>query len=310
MRKILYIFCLSLLLTSCDDGDILEIELDFEDDLTLCDQFEDEYSLYKIKADPYESLSIVFPSNTNNDQIFNPPTDEIPFEGTITGSVRFIYRTYDGNPENLFCTLVPGSDVNIISDNESESIDIDFTSTFEDSDGDGIPSEFEDLNGNGNYDDDDFDGDGIPNYIDQDDDNDNVLTINENHNFSTEDGLANAVNTDNDTYDHDNDPTTPEIPLPNYLDNDDDGDGVLTRYEDENMDKNPTNDFAIDATIARYLDADAADTYVVDEFIDNTYTRTVTTNFEINDPFNLGALSMDYYFFGTYETTITFPEED
>ena len=36
MRKFLYILCFGLLLTTCDDGDIIVVSLDFEDEFSQC----------------------------------------------------------------------------------------------------------------------------------------------------------------------------------------------------------------------------------------------------------------------------------
>lgn len=48
--------------------------------------------------------------------------------------------------------------------------------------------------------------------------------------------------------------------IPNYIDNDDDGDGVLTINEDENGDGDPTNDLSENG-IPRYLDPEATTSY-------------------------------------------------
>ena len=37
MRKYLAIFFMGLLITSCSDGDIIEVQLDFDKDLSLCE---------------------------------------------------------------------------------------------------------------------------------------------------------------------------------------------------------------------------------------------------------------------------------
>jgi hypothetical protein len=257
--------------------------------------------MYETKNEPFESVSLIFPRNANTDLIFNPVTTPYQTEFNINNSsVIFNYRTYDGNPENLLCQLVPDPNTNITNDYFATSGIVRTTTTFYDDDEDGIPTEVEDLNLDGDNNPDtnptDSDGDGIPDYLDADDDNDNVLTINENHNYSEENGLADAQNTDNDEF-------------LDYLDNDDDGDGVLTRLEDANSDGNPRNDFALDSNVARYLDADAMDTFPGAALTPNTYKRFFRVEFKLFN-INIDVLSTDELNLGVYESSITLPETE
>jgi hypothetical protein len=186
----------------------------------------------------------------------------------------------------LICENIPDSDVNIINDYEALSGTVNYLSEFVDDDNDGVPTEFEDINGNDDLEDDDSDGDGIPNYQDADDDGDNVDTIDENPDPNGDEILADAQDTDGDS-------------IPDYLDEDDDGDGVITRYEDENLDGNPKNDLLPDATVARYLDETAVDTFVNDVFNTNRFTRTVTALFFIINV-DLEILNSDRIDLGEY----------
>lgn len=289
MRRLLYtLFCSSLLLFACNDGDVINIELDFDKSLALCgDEDSDSYVVYDIKTDPFESLTLLFPTSTSNNLIFEPTTT--PYEGSFNinqSSVRFNYRTYDGEPSGLICEEIPDSDVNITNDYEASSGTVTYLSSFEDDDNDGVPTALEDLNGNDDLEDDDTDGDGIPNYRDSDDDGDNVDTIDENPDPNGDESLDDAQNTDGDA-------------LPDYLDEDDDGDGIITRYEDENLDGNPKNDLLPDALVARYLDETAVDTFVYDVFNTNTFTRTVTAIFTILNT-DLEILNADLIELGEY----------
>jgi len=297
MKQLFSVFAICFLLIACDDGDITEVELEFDNTLELCELDEDLYVLYDIKSEaPYESLILSFPTNGNED-IFNP--DEImeePQTMQINGStIRFIYRTYNNDPDGLLCEVIPDADLTILNSDEATTGTIQYQTTFVDDDNDGIPSILEDINGNGDLTDDDTDGDGIPNYLDADDDGDNVLTEDENPDPNDDGDLSDALDTDSDG-------------IPNYLDEDDDGDGILTRYEDEDMNLNPGNDFDIDSSIPRYLDFEATDEYIVDSYRDNTYTRTYTTVFYILN-FNIGILSQDILYFGSYENSETFTQE-
>jgi len=303
MKLLRFIILLLFLFNySCDDGDIITVELEFDRELELCGDTEsDNYVIYDTKIDPNESLTLLFDSNTTNDLIFNP--DEIPYTNSfiINGSTtRFNYRVYDGNPAELICAEIPSSTVNITEDYEAMSGTVNFTSTYIDDDGDGIPSEDEnqDPNGDGDFEDaQDWDGDGIPDYLDEDDDNDNIKTINED---SNEDGDGNPFTNPRNTDGEDD---------PDYLDADDDNDGIITRYEDENGNMNPIDDFADGASVARFLDATAVDEFPLDEFIANAFMRTVTVMFVINDV-DIQILSSDEITLGTYTTSFDPNAED
>ena len=296
-QSILTLLSFCLLLHSCNDGDIITVELDFDQILERCgDENSENYVIYDTKDDPYESLTLLFSGSSTNDLIFNPTTS--PHEGsfTINGSTTlFNYRTYDGDPSELICAEIPSSTVNIIEDFKATSGAVNYTSTFIDDDNDGVPTANEnpDPNGDGSFDDaQDTDGDSIPDYIDEDDDGDNVPTKSEKPDVNDDGNIDDAQDTDGDT-------------IPDYLDGDDDDDGVITRYEDENLDENPLNDLAPGATEARYLDATATDVFVNDEFITNTFTRTVTIEFIITNT-DLGILNTDEIILGTYTGTIDF----
>ncbi|WP_299336197.1 hypothetical protein [uncultured Psychroserpens sp.] len=307
MRRLLYICFIGLLAFSCDDGDVFEVELLFDEELELCgDENSQEYLLYDIKTDPNESLSLKFPVNTANNAIFNPSdnTGE-PYTLDINGTtIAFNYRTYDGNPENLICQIIPVPGTTITNDYEAASgATVEFISTYEDDDNDGIPS---DLEGRGAQAEDgsypnaiDSDGDGIPDYIDEDDDNDNVPTAIEEFDPNEDGDITDALDTDNDG-------------TPNYLDNDDDGDGVLTADEDENDNLSLTDDFDFSNGVnntPRYLDSNAVDEYIQDEFIDNEFTRLVTVEVTILEA-NIEIINIQPLFLGTYTNTLTFSTED
>ena len=279
---------------SCDDGDIITLILDFDKELALCgDENSDNYVIYDIKEDPYESLTFLFVSNNNSDNIFDPPETPYVESFTINGSSnRFNYRTYDGDPSGLICEEIPSSTVNIVDDYEATSGTVETMSTFVDDDNDDIPSELEDINQNGDLEDDDSDGDGIPNYKDADDDNDNVLTKDENPDPNGDGDISDAQNTDG-------------ADLPDYLDTDDDNDGIITRYEDENLNGNLLDDFAPGATAPRFKDETAIDEFVNDQLNANSFTRTVTVVFTVINV-DLEILNSTEIDLGTYVNAIQF----
>ena len=298
MQKLLYLLCVCLLVSTCDDGDVIDVKLDFDKTLSICDLSPENYFLYDTKKNPSESLSLIFPRNSVTELIFNPPENNYKTTLTIDGAkTLFNYRTYDGNVENLLCNLLPDSNTNILKDYAASSGTVTIITTYVEDDDDGIPAHLEDANLDGDNDPStnptDTDGDGIPDYLDADDDNDNVLTKDEKHNYTKADGLSKAQDTDGDG-------------IPDYLDNDDDGDGVLTRHEDANLNGNPMDDrdkSSPTPTVPRYLDKEAKDTFDYQKLNKNIYKRTYTIKIYINNV-NLDVISLTEIDFGTYTYSI------
>ncbi|MBN4057935.1 hypothetical protein JYT34_00660 [Olleya sp. AH-315-K02] len=126
-----------LFFQSCNDGDIITIALEFDQQLELCgDENSENYVVYDTKIDPNESLTLLFPGSSTNDLIFNPINNPHTGSFNINGSsVRFNYRTYDGDPSEQICQEIPSSTVNIIEDYVAESGLVTYTSTFVDDNG-------------------------------------------------------------------------------------------------------------------------------------------------------------------------------
>ncbi|MBU2940331.1 hypothetical protein KO494_12365 [Lacinutrix sp. C3R15] len=292
MKKLLFVILSVFMLFSCNDGDIITEELDFEDTFSACG----ELVFYKIKEDPAESISLQITSVTKSlDSLI--ATDEngelylTEEEYTINGTSNFFnYRRYDTTPTDFFCDDVPSSDITITHDEESTTGTATVYISLTEDDDDGIDAELEDINGNGDLTDDDTDGDGLPNYLDEDDDGDNVLT---------------RLEIDTDDEDGDDDPTTNYLDtdgdgIPNYLDTDDDGDGVLTINEDANEDLDPSNDFT-NPEIADYLNFSIDDDSITTTaYRDHDIQQTFEVTLEIIN-LELPSITYDYLDFGTLE---------
>ena len=291
MRKLIALLFVLTCFLSCDDGDVITVELDFDDTLSACG----ELVFYNIKEEPFESLSLKITNPTTTIESLTEVDENGELLSTqeiyeIDGSSnQFNYRTYNGNPSNLFCNDIPPSNIQILEDMNSTSgtaiIDI---SLVED-DNDGIPAELEDINGNGDLTDDDFDGDGLPNYIDADDDGDNVLTRDEidTDNLDGDDNpLTNPMDTDGDG-------------RADYLDTDDDGDEVDTIDEENiNQDNNPTNDFT-DPAIADYLNPAVSSTVAATAYREHIISQEFTIRITVDASFP--TLNYDSLDFGTLE---------
>ena len=136
MRSLLILlFCCNLLL-SCDDGDVLNVQLDFDKNLTLCEPpASSNFILYDTKNDPNESLTLLFPNNAQAQSILYPTVSGNMETMTINNStVKFIYRTYTGDPTLYICQDIPDENVSVNENYEANSGTVNFISTFEDDD--------------------------------------------------------------------------------------------------------------------------------------------------------------------------------
>lgn len=296
MRQLFFIFlALSFLsLNSCDDGDIIDFVLDFDDTFEVCG--DTDLVFYKTKNDPSESLSLKLNNVTLNDIL---DVDDLGvFEKTYTLSTSnpFNYRTYSNTtlPSDLFCNAIPNSEVNITQDIESTSGTADLKTVLTEDDNDDVPANLEDRNGNDDLEDDDTDGDGLPDYIDADDDGDNILTRNENPDPNGDGDLSDAQDTDEDG-------------TPDYLDTDDDGDGIDTRDEEnDSQDQNPANDITVSEFGPDYLNKDVANigAPIATAYRQHTITQTYVVTLTISD-FDLELISVDVFDFGVLEDSST-----
>lgn len=289
MRKIIFALTTLSLLTysACDDGDVLDVEFEFDDEISVCEGT-GGLVFYKTKNDPSESLSVIISDLSSLSEILTLDENNT-YEETfaISTTNTFNYRTYSNTtlPNDLFCSDIPNSAVKIKEDYEATSGSITIRTVLIEDDNDGIPAILEDINGNGDLTDDDTDGDGIPNYLDADDDGDNILTKDENPDPNGDGSPADALDTDGDG-------------IPNYLDNDDDGDGVLTRDEEnESQDNNPANDITNPDVGADYLNPEVKTTVPATSYRTHNITKQYTVTFTVYN-ISLGVVSYDVFDFG------------
>ena len=273
MRKLLFLF-LSLsfiVLNSCDDGDIITVELDFEETFEACEGVSG-LVLYKTKEDPSESLSLLI-SDYSLENIIAVGDDNTFNESK---SATFNYRTYsDESISDLFCNDI-AANVTITLD-ESDSVTAEISTILVEDDNDGVLADLE-FDG-------DTDGDGLPDYIDADDDGDNILTANENPDPNGDGDLSDAQDTDGDG-------------TPDYLDKDDDGDGVDTRDEENaTQDNNPANDITNSDVGADYLNPAVSITVLATAYREHTITQTYVVTVNITEV-SLSFLSQDNLDFG------------
>lgn len=301
MKHISLLLALILTLVSCNDGDVIIAQLEFDNTFNQCGNI----VFYKTKTNPNESLSLQITSPAFNFEDYfdkkkiDPKTSIYSQTFYIDGTKnKFNYRTYNIDPNGLFCNDVPPSDLGIIKDSSSPTGAAEITGELLFDDNDGIPTEIEkvqakDKDGNPIVDKDgnpvyiDTDGDGLPNYIDADDDGDNVLTASEKVTYDENTKKLTAEDTDKDG-------------IADYLDTDDDGDGVATRDEEnDSVDQDPTNDITeINATVADYLNPNVTTTVPATLFREHVYQETLELKITTTK-LTLEELRQDSFYFGT-----------
>ena len=296
MRNSLYLILVLNFLTSCDDGDIIVNDFEFDSrTISLCEGIGKTKVMYKINnQDVFEAISLVAnnPNFSDASKVISQNTaSTISFE--LSGTNKLNFRTFDGEiPSTYFCSDIPASSPDVIEEFVSVGgmvvITTEAVSANEtDTDGDNVPNNKE-FNG-------DTDGDGIPDFRDIDDDGDNVPTREE---------IANASG---DPINSDNYRDTDEDGIPNYLDNDDDGDGTLTKLEVTTAEQFPNNPANFSNGIAFYLDKnktnglDSVTAILVNKI--NTKYRTVISiqNLKLQNQDGSGEeISFSNYDFGEY----------
>ena len=101
---------------SCDDGDIIDVTLDFEDDLDYCGSL----VFYKTKDNPAETLSIQLSGVSLDDLKEVGDDNRLEKSYRIDGTNnRFNYRTYGSLPATPFCSEIPPTGLDILNDDES-----------------------------------------------------------------------------------------------------------------------------------------------------------------------------------------------
>ncbi len=312
MRRLFLGIFLLLFFNSCDDGEIIVTNFDFEDSTLKTCQGSNKNVIYAINSqDVNESISLEFSSSilefTENGKIL--PPGESPYSFELTGNNRVVYRLYNGDvPNDYFCNVVPPSEPVVVEEWISGSgATVVIQTSFgdetgsQDADGDGLDNSEEGWNPDGNSL--DTDGDGIPDYLDIDDDNDNVKTVTE---------LANSADdpvTENGYRD------TDEDGIPNYLDDDDDNDEVLTRFEVQEGDENNPTVFQTAQGIPNYLNPEQTASLQHDIYLNHDITRDYNYQITIrnlkfikNDGSGESIQFQTYNFGLLQENSIDFPQ--
>ncbi len=242
MRKLFFISIFLGLIISCNDGDIIITEFNFEpENLDNCGG-PGGYVFFNINnSSTAESISLIL--KTTDILFLDSEVQEFVLNGT---SNIVNYRKYSGDVTNdYFCSNIPPTSPDVIVEYLGESGIAELTTIATKDDEDGIE---EDPNSDLNT-----DGDSLLDYFDEDDDGDNVPTVIELGSEYLAGNNENPLDTDGDG-------------IFDYLDDDDDGDGILTRYEDANGDLDPTNDITDLAIGPNYINPAVTESNIIDQY--------------------------------------------
>ncbi|MCH9661725.1 MAG: hypothetical protein K0U54_12545 [Bacteroidetes bacterium] len=257
MKRILIFITVCLIITSCDDGDIIVTSFDFDDStLQICGG-PGGYLFFKINEGGTESFSLRLPTT---DILF---VSQGARTFTIDGTNNTInYRLFSSEvTSEYFCNEIPPTNPTVTTEYVAVSGDAVLTTILVLDDNDGVPLEEEfDANGDPM----DTDGDGIPNHYDNDDDGDNVLTINE-------------IGDDPNAYQN-SDPDD----IPDYLDSDDDNDGVATRDE-AGGGTNPFNYDPKNTGTPNFLNIEQTENVPATAYIEHSYNFRSSIVLDINN---------------------------
>jgi len=259
MRKLFFIFIIFSLLFSCNDGEIIVTDFNFEtSNLNNCGG-PGAYIFYNINNSlSAESISLIL--ETSDILFFESGTVEY----VLNGNTYVVdYRKYNGDiTDSYFCSNIPPTSPGVSIEYLGASGIALLTTIVTRDDEDGIEEDPE-----SNL---DTDNDGLLNYFDNDDDGDNVPTVNElGAGFLSGDNEF-PLDTDNDG-------------IFDYLDIDDDGDTIFTRYEDANGDLDPTNDFTGTSDDPDYLTAAITNSNAIDQYRIHSYQITSDIELVINN---------------------------
>jgi len=304
MRIIFSFLALAFLFTSCDDGDIITAELEFGDtfEITSCDG---KFICYKIKTDPSESLSIVI------DEIFESLDETVEtLISTNIDDTNALLVVLDNNNPSYSITASNPFNYRTYSNTISDNV---FCSAIPPSNL-GVINDYISTQGTATFiivltED---DNDGIPaafEDIDGDGDLDNDDTDG--------DGLPNYLDDDDDG---DNVKTATEMPnfstefqltlaldtdedtIPNYLDADDDQDGVPTINEDADGNLNPANDIENNVVGANYLNNEVTNNISITEYRVHNLNQSFRLQLTLTG-IVLPILTQDVVEFGSFTTT-------
>lgn len=239
MKKVLGLIIATICYSSCNDGEIVLTNFDFDDqNLEICGDVGD-YVFFKVNTSTQESISL----KLNTTEVLFMESAVVTY--TLNESSFVNYRKFsEAISSSYFCNAVPPTSPLAAQDYLATSGTALLTTETNLDDNDTIDEEVNNT---------DTDEDGLLNYYDFDDDGDNIPSAAE----IGSDPL-NPRDSDGDG-------------IPDYLDDDDDNDLILTRNEDLNFNLNPLDDISDPDAGPNYLNPNVAIETTINEYILHTY---------------------------------------
>lgn len=129
MKRFFALLLLTVLFSSCDDGDLTQVTFEFDDtSATACGTGTGDFFIFKTQDK--RALIIQLPESSFQNRLSADLTTQ-PAPLVINGSsVRLIYREYSGDvTEGTICSVVPAADPVVIDEREATEGKITITTT-------------------------------------------------------------------------------------------------------------------------------------------------------------------------------------
>lgn len=124
MKKTFIFLLISIFIISCDDGDKIVTNFDFDSDsdLRLC-KVEEKNVLYIINSDPDEAIAFTF-NDANFEGTFIEDDVSQSLFVDLEGNNKLIYRTFDASLSSgsaYFCSGIPPTEPKVLQEFESKN---------------------------------------------------------------------------------------------------------------------------------------------------------------------------------------------
>lgn len=122
MKRILLLLFTCSLFLSCDDGDLIVTDFDFDSEskLQLCDNGSSKV-LYVVNSDPNEAIAVTF-SDVDFDGTYGEDEEQQVLQVPINQNNQIIYRSFkDQVPEDYYCRGIPNTEPEITNEYRSKN---------------------------------------------------------------------------------------------------------------------------------------------------------------------------------------------
>jgi hypothetical protein len=129
MRRFFAFILLTLVLSSCDDGDLTEVTFEFDDSSAeACNTNTNDFFIFK--AQDRRALIVQLPETSFKNQITADRSTPLEPLTIDAATIRLIYREYSGDvTSGTICSAVPASDPVVVKEQEATQGKIRITTT-------------------------------------------------------------------------------------------------------------------------------------------------------------------------------------